>query len=68
MKNSDIQSGTIFYTLPQLSEKLGIGILTLRKYIREGHLKAKRIGKAYYVLDENLKEFLSPDELTSGPE
>jgi len=61
MRNNDIQ-GTVFYTLPELSERLGIGILTLRKYVRGGRLKAKRIGKSYYVLDSSLREFLSPDE------
>ena len=62
MKDNHVQNGTVFYRLPQLSEKLGIEIPTLRRYAKEGRLKAKKIGKSWYVLDANLREFLSPDK------
>ena len=53
-----IQNETLIYNLEALSEKLNIGIRTLREYIKRGDLKAKKIGKAYYVTEPNLMAFL----------
>ena len=49
------------YDLKDLSKKLKISIRTLRKYIKDGKLKAKKVGKAYYVTEPNLMAFLDPD-------
>ena len=51
---------TPVYDLKALSDKLNIGIRTLREYVKAGKLKAKKIGKAYYVTDPNLMAFLEP--------
>jgi len=40
---------TTIYNLKNLSAKLKISVSTLRKYIKTGKLKAKKMGKAYYV-------------------
>ena len=49
------------YDLKDLSRKLKISIWTLRKYIKSEKLKAKKVGKAYYVTEPNLMSFLDPD-------
>jgi len=49
---------TPVYNLKALSKKMNIGIRTLREYIKRGDLKAKKIGKAYYVTERNLLSFL----------
>ena len=49
---------TPVYNLKDLSKKMNIGIRTLREYIKRGDLKAKKIGKAYYVTERNLLSFL----------
>ena len=49
------------YDLKDLSKKLKISIRTLREYIKNGTLKAKKVGKAYYVTEPNLMAFLDPD-------
>ena len=49
------------YDLKALSKKLNIGIRTLREYIKRGDLKARKIGKAYYVTEVSLMAFLGPD-------
>ena len=49
---------TPVYDLKELSGKLNISIRTLREYIKKGKLKAKKIGKAYYVTEPNLMAFL----------
>lgn len=40
---------TTDYNLKNLSGKLKINVRTLREYIKTGKLKAKKMGKAYYV-------------------
>jgi predicted site-specific integrase-resolvase len=49
------------YDLKDLSKKLKISIRTLRVYVKSGRLKAKKVGKAYYVTEPNLMAFLDPD-------
>jgi len=49
------------YDLKDLSKKLKISVRTLRQYIKIGKLKAKKVGKAYYVTEPNLMAFLDPD-------
>ena len=49
------------YDLKDLSKKIKISIRTLRKYVTSGKLKAKKVGKAYYVTEPNLMAFLDPD-------
>jgi predicted site-specific integrase-resolvase len=57
----NINKETTVYNLKNLSKKLEISIRTLRIYIKKGRLKAKKVGRAYYVLDSNLRAFLNPD-------
>ena len=52
---------TPVYDLKSLSKKLNIGIRTLREYIKRGELRAKKIGKAYYVTEPNLMSFLDSE-------
>ena len=49
------------YDLKDLSKKLKISIRTLRVYVKSGRLKARKVGKAYYVTEPNLMAFLDPD-------
>jgi excisionase family DNA binding protein len=49
-------------TLEEVSEIIGIGPVSIRRWIREGKLKAKKIGPRYYVQEEHLKEFLTSPE------
>jgi hypothetical protein len=52
---------TPVYDLKALRTKLNIGIRTLREYIKRGDLKAKKVGKAYYVTEPNLMSFLDSE-------
>ena len=49
------------YDLKDLSRKLKINVRTLRLYIKRGELKAKKIGRAYYITEVSLNDFLEPD-------
>ena len=45
--------------LVEISKKLGIHIVTLRRYIKNGKLKAQKLGNSYFVSKENFKEFIN---------
>ena len=53
-----IQIGQLrLYDLEELSEKLHINIRSLRKWIREGKIKAKKVGVKYYITEQSLNEY-----------
>jgi excisionase family DNA binding protein len=43
------------YSLDQVAERLGLHVRTVRAYVRNGRLKAIRIGKQYRVAREELE-------------
>jgi excisionase family DNA binding protein len=43
------------YTLKQAAETLDISVVTLRRYIKQGKLAAKKIGKEYRITDEDVE-------------
>lgn len=45
------------YSVDQVAEQLGLHVRTVRNYIREGRLKANRIGKQYRIGREDLEAF-----------
>jgi excisionase family DNA binding protein len=42
------------YSVEQVAEQLGLHVKTVRNYVREGKLKAVRIGKQYRITSEDL--------------
>ncbi len=42
------------YSVEQVAEKLGLHVKTVRGYVREGRLKAVRIGKQYRISGQDL--------------
>ena len=46
------------WTLTDLSGELGVAVITLRSYIRQGRLRAVKVGKTYRVTADAIKEFL----------
>ena len=49
------------YTLVDVEKKLGISIRTLREYAKTGKLKAKKIGRQYFVSERNLMAFVETE-------
>jgi len=51
--------GIKLFTLDEVSEMLGVQVVTLRKYIKNGDLRARKIGgSVWYVTEEAVQEFL----------
>ncbi|MEA1883876.1 MAG: helix-turn-helix domain-containing protein [Thermotogota bacterium] len=51
-----------YYTVQQISQLLDLHEKTIQRYIREGKIKAKKVGKSWRVTKENLDEFTGTDE------
>jgi excisionase family DNA binding protein len=45
------------YSAEQVAERLGLHVRTVRSYVRQGRLKAVRIGKQYRIAGEDLAAF-----------
>lgn len=51
------------YDLDDLVKLLKMNIQTLRIYIKEGKLKASKVGRKYIITEESLKEFLEATQI-----
>jgi len=53
--------------LKDASEKLGLSVITLRRYIKENRLKAIKIGRTYFVEEEELNKIVdAPSRLSEA--
>jgi excisionase family DNA binding protein len=50
------------YDVQEVAKKLKISVYTVRKYLKEGSLKGKKVGGHWYVTQEALKNFILPKE------
>jgi excisionase family DNA binding protein len=45
------------FSVEQVAERLGLHVRTVRNYVRDGRLKAVRIGKQYRIAQDDLEAF-----------
>lgn len=45
------------YSVEQVADRLGLHVRTIRNYVRDGRLKAVRIGKQYRIARDDLEAF-----------
>ena len=50
------------YSVKEISESLGITQVTIREYIRQGKLRAKKIAGEWRITSDALMDFLSVDK------
>lgn len=50
---------TTAYTVQEVAEILHKTPTTVRKYIKTGELKAKQVGRPYYITEKALEEFIA---------
>jgi excisionase family DNA binding protein len=53
------------YSVEDLAKMLPITPLTIREYFKKGKIKGHKIGKNWYVTEENLETFLEGGETKS---
>ena len=60
-----IQVGDMkLYDVEELAEMLDVGLPTIRRYLRQGKLKGKKLAKRWYVSEDNLKDYFQPEEVS----
>ena len=47
------------YSVDDLHEKLGLSKMTIRAYLREGKIRARKLGVQWYVTEEALREYFN---------
>lgn len=52
------------YTLAELQAQLKVSYRTLLRYIKDGRLRAVKVGATWRVTESNLKRFLNGEEQT----
>lgn len=48
--------GVKFYSIIDAAKELDLTPQTVRKYVKEGKLKSKRVGKPILITDKHIKE------------
>jgi len=57
-----IQVGDMkLYAVEELAEMLAVGEPTIRRYLREGKLRGKKMAKRWYVSEDSIKEYFLPE-------
>ena len=60
-----IQVGDMkLYDVEEVAEMLDVGEPTIRRYLRQGKLRGKKLAKRWYVSEENLKDYFQPEEVS----
>lgn len=60
-----IQVGDMkLYDVEEVAEMLSVGEPTIRRYLRQGKLKGKKLAKRWYVSEDNLKDYFQPEEVS----
>lgn len=60
-----IQVGDMkLYDVEEVAEMLDVGSPTIRRYLREGRLKGKKLAKRWYVSEEAIKDYFQPEEVS----
>lgn len=55
-----------YYPAEEVADRLGLHVRTVRRFIREGKLKARRVGKQYRVTAGELDAFAGASERTGS--
>lgn len=57
------EKGLKVYELKEVCELLKINLQVLRRYIKDGEIKASKIGRKYIITEESLRDFIKKNEV-----
>lgn len=49
---------TKFFSCGEVAESIGVKEATVRQYIREGQIKAVKVGRSYWIGENHLREYI----------
>ena len=52
----------VLYDLEELSNELDITVFSLREYIKKGRLRAQKMGKKYFVIQDSINEYFNTSD------
>lgn len=55
------------YSVDDLHRQLGLSKMTIRAYLREGKIRARKLGVQWYVTEEALREYFNEPSQTGRP-
>ena len=55
----------ILYSVPELSQELKVTTVTVRKYLKQGKLKGKKVMGRWFVSGEEVTEFFTNTPMSS---
>ena len=50
---------TKFYSIPQVSKKIGVSVYNIKQDIENGRLKTRQFGKRHYCTSQNIAEYIN---------
>lgn len=56
----------VLYSVDDLHEQLGLSKMTIRSYLREGKIRARKLGVQWYVTEEALREYFGEPSKTGS--
>ena len=54
--------GNLFYTVDEAANLLGVTIYTIRRWLKDGKLSGKRVGKFWRINKESVESVLPNDK------
>lgn len=51
------------YNVQECAQILNVSAVTIRSYIHQGKLKAQKVGRAYYITEKTLEEYIKGDSM-----
>lgn len=55
------------YSVNDLHRELGLSKMTIRAYLREGKIRARKLGVKWYVTEEALREYFDEPKAATAP-
>ena len=63
MKNDSIEIGGVkLYSVKDIATAMDVSEQTVRRYIKRGFLKSKKIGRNIFITEEQLKDFIEANK------
>lgn len=61
MSNESKNKEIVVYTVPELVKLFQLNPQSVRKYLKEGRIKGRKVGTKWLVTEEAIREFLNGD-------